>query len=127
MTGEMVMPKNAELGEKYWKGRTTAWGSIMGDESILIRPNYPDVFDLSDKLKDMGIENEVCPFDVYQGPYIAFDDVYTSFRPLRIWYGEEQPLIKWLIVSEVENMDARDDDEALEAISSLLPLLRIRR
>jgi hypothetical protein len=127
MTGEMVMPENAELGEEYWKGRTTAWGSIMGDESILIRPNYPDIFRLSDKLKEMGIQNQVFPFDVYQGPYIAFGDVYPSFRPLRIWYSEKQPLVKWLIVSEVKNVDAYDDEEALEVISTLLPLLCIQQ
>ena len=127
MTGEMIMPENAELEEEYWKGRTSDWGSIMGDESMLIRPNYPGIFELSDKLREMGIQNQVCPFDVYQGPYIAFDDVYPSLRPLRIWYSEEQPLIKWLIVSEVTNMDAYDDEEALEAISALLPLLCIQQ
>ena len=73
MTGEMVMPKNAELGEEDRKGRTTAWGSIMGDESLLIRPNYPDIFELSDKLKKLGVGNEVRSFDVYSGLYIQFD------------------------------------------------------
>ena len=121
MTGEMVMPKNAELGEEYWKGRTTAWGSIMGDESLLIRPNYPDIFELSDKLKKLGVGNDVRPFDVYSGPYIQFGDLFS----LQIWYSEEQPLLKWLIVSEVKNADACDDEEALEVISALLPLLCI--
>ena len=119
MTGEMVMPKNADLGDEYWKGRTTAWGSIIGDESILIRPNYPDIFELSDKLKKLRVRNTVRPFDVYSGPYIQFDDLSS----LQIWYSEEQPLVKWLIVSEVKNVDACDDEEALEAISALLPLL----
>jgi hypothetical protein len=121
MTGEMNMPKGAELGEEYWKGRRTAWGSVMGDESILIRPNYPDIFELSDKLKKLGIRNVVRPFDVYSGPYIQFDDLSS----LQIWYSEEQPLVKWLIVSEVKNVDACGDEEALEAISALLPLLCI--
>lgn len=126
MTGEMTKPKNAELGEEYWKGRSTSWGSVVGDEGILVRPNYPDIFALSDRLRELGIENEVCPFDIYQGPYIAFDDV-RSPQPLRVWYSEKYPLFKWLIVSEVECVDVFEDEEAIEMISALFPLLRIRK
>jgi hypothetical protein len=126
MTGEMTRPKYAELGEEYWKGRSTSWGSVRGDEGILVRPNYPDIFALSDKLKDEGIENEVCRFDVYQGPYIGFDEVRFP-HPLRIWYSEKYPLFKWLIVSEVQCVDVFEDEQAIEMISALLPLLRIRQ
>jgi hypothetical protein len=63
----MVKPKNAELGEGYWKDKRGA----IDDEGLLISPNYPDLFELSDQLKAIGIPNEVLPFDVYQGPFIS--------------------------------------------------------
>lgn len=126
MTGEMVKPRNAELGNDYWKGKSTSWGSIVGDEGVLIRPNYPDIFDLSDKLANLEIENEVRPFDVYQGPYIEIGS--SSLPPtnlLQIWYGDDFQLSKWLIVSDLEHIFARDDEDAIKAIATILPLLRI--
>lgn len=123
----MTKPKNAERGEEYWKGRSTSWGSIIGDEGVLIRPNYPDIFALSDKLTALGIKNEVRPFDVYQGPYIEFAALSSFHHPLQIWYSEDYPLTKWSIVSELKPVYARDDEETLEVISSILPLLCIRQ
>ena len=71
MTGEMFKPKNADKGEDYWKDKTSAWGSVLGDDSFLIRPNYPDFFELRDKIRELSFkEADVEPFDVYQGPYI---------------------------------------------------------
>ena len=87
MTGEMSKPQNAELGEKYWSGKRTNMGySAIGDESILIRPNYPDYFELADKLKEAGFEAEVEPFDVYQGPYIRLSE--GSLFGKDIWKDE---------------------------------------
>lgn len=121
MTGEMVKPKNAELGQEYWKGRSTSWGSVIGDEGILVRPNYPDIFELSDKLISVGIENRVLPFDVYQGPFV---DIPCG---VEIWYSccDSAPGGKWFIKSDVEHMNACDDDEAVEMVLTLLPLERI--
>ena len=123
MTGEMMKPKNAELGEDYWKDKGSAWGSAIGDEGLLIRPNYPDLFELSDQLKAIGIPNEVLPFDVYQGPYI-------SVHPgLNIWYSDDYPFRRWLIrgctISPYGTIDVVvcDDTEALDVVSRLVPLV----
>jgi hypothetical protein len=128
MTGEMVKPRNAELGNDYWKGKSTSWSRIIGDEGVLIRPNYPDIFNLSDKLTDLGIENEVCPFDVYQGPYIEIGK--NSFLPcnhLEIWYSDDYHVAKWSIVSGLAPITARSDKEAIKAVTTILPLLRLSR
>lgn len=125
MTGEMVKPKNAELREDYWKSEGSAWGAAIGDEGLLIRLNYPDIFELSDKLKTIGIQSEVCPFDVYQGPYIS---VHPA---LNIWYADGYPLPRWLIrmcsISPYETVDieAESDEEALDIVSRLAPLVCI--
>ena len=82
MTGEMYKPKNAEKGESYWKGRTTGIGySAIGDDGVLIRPNYPNFFRLADRLKRAGYRATVEPFDVYQGPYV-------SVAGCKIWGGK---------------------------------------
>jgi hypothetical protein len=130
MTGEMVKARNAELGNDYWERKSSSWGSIIGDEGVLIRPNYPDIFDLSDKLASLGVENEVRPFDVYRGPYIEIGN-YNSFLSnyiLQIWYSDDlQQLSKWRIECPLEQISACDDEEAIELITTLLPLLRIRQ
>ena len=125
MTGEMVKPKNAELGEDYWKDKGSTWSMAIGDEGLLIRPNYPDMFELSDKLKMIGITNEICPFDVYQGPYVS---VHPA---LNIWYADDYPFPRWLIrgctISPYQtiDMEAGTDDEALDIVSRLVPLVCI--
>jgi hypothetical protein len=73
MTGEMVKPPNAEKGESYWKGKSgvMGMGRAIGDDSLLIRPNYPEFFALADELERKGLWVSVEPFDVYQGPYLS--------------------------------------------------------
>lgn|SRR5487761_276015 len=128
MTGEMVKPRNAELGDDYWKRKSSSWGGIIGDEGALIRPNYPDIFDLSDKLTDLEIENEVSPFDVYQGPYIEVANVSLfPCNPLEIWYSDDSHVAKWSIVSDLAPITTRNDEEAIKAVTTILPLLRLRR
>jgi hypothetical protein len=129
MTGEMVKPQNAELGNDYWNGKSSSLGSIIGDEGVLIRPNYPDIFDLSEKLTSLGIENQVCPFDVYQGPYIEIGN-HNSFLPsniIQIWYGDDLQLLKRWIECDMERISSCDDKEAIDVITTILPLLRIRQ
>ncbi|GAI34064.1 unnamed protein product [marine sediment metagenome] len=89
MTGEMVKPENAEKGEEYWKGKTGILGyHALGDPGVLIKPNYPQIFDLKDMLKSEGITCDVKPFDVYQGPYLACRGKRTDFK---VWYEQESP------------------------------------
>jgi len=89
MTGEMFKPEHAEKGEKYWKGKLTGYGTYaLGDEAVLIKPNYPHIFRLKDELKSEGIICEVKPFDVYQGPYLACRGKRTNFK---VWYETEAP------------------------------------
>lgn len=73
MTGEMFKPPHADLGETYWHGKPglMGMGQAVGDDHLLIRPNYPEFFDLADELNARGIEAGVEPFDVYQGPYVS--------------------------------------------------------
>lgn len=126
----MVKPKNAELGNDYWKRKSFSWGSIIGDEGVLIRPNYPDIFGLSDILTSLGIENEVRPFDVYQGPYIQIGNKDSSFPPnnvLQIWYSDDLQISKWRIVCSLGQIPACDSEEAIEVITTILPLLRIKQ
>jgi hypothetical protein len=74
MTGEMIKPQNAEKGEQFWEGKIGQWGTrVLGDEAYLIRPTYPQFFNLADKLKKMKMKASVEPFDVYQGPYIEIE------------------------------------------------------
>jgi hypothetical protein len=128
MTGEMVKPRNAELGDDYWRGKSTSWGGIVGDDRVLIRPNYPDIFVLSDKLTDLEIENDVCPFDVYQGPYIEIgNNSLLPYNPLQIWYSDDYHVAKWSIVSDLAPITARSDEEAIKAVTAILPLLRLGR
>jgi hypothetical protein len=85
MTGEMYKPPNTEKGEDYWAGKsgTLGMGSAIGDDSYLIRPNYPTFFELADKLKAAGVDAEALPFDTYQGPYIR--------TPIgRLFHGESE-------------------------------------
>ena len=125
MTGEMFRPDNAELGEEYWKDKGSTWGRALGNECLLIRPNFPDMFKLSDKLKNAGVKNEVCPFDIYQGPYIS---VHPA---LNVWYAENYPLPRWLVrgctISPYETIDveASTDEEALDIVSRLVTLVCI--
>ena len=125
MTGEMSKPANAELGEEYWRDKGSTWGRALGDDSLLIRPNYPDMFELSEKLKNAGIENEVCPFDIYQGPYIS---VHPA---LNVWYAENYPFPRWLIrgctISPYDTIDVEvnADEEALDVVSRLVTLVCI--
>lgn len=58
MTGEMYKPPNAEKGEDYWDGKsgTLGMGRAIGDEAMLIRPNYPEFFDIADGLRQAGID-----------------------------------------------------------------------
>lgn len=79
MTGEMVMPTFADRDVGYWKGIAP---QIVGDESYLIRPNYPAMFGLLEKMTAAGLEVTLAPWDVYQGPCIVVDET-----DLRIWYG----------------------------------------
>lgn len=97
MTGEMSKPKNAEKGESYWKGKKTNFGySAIGDESIFIRPNYPEYFELADLLKKKcHVEATAEPFDVYQGGYVRVggfkvgDEPYAmSLHGLNFWLDE---------------------------------------
>lgn len=87
MTGEMIKPPNAEKGEKYWKGKLTGYGTYaLGDESVLIKPNYPHIFKLKNELKAEGLICDVKPFDVYQGPYLHCSGKRTDFK---VWYNNE--------------------------------------
>ena len=82
MTGEMIKPKNADRDESYWKDKTGIFGRILGDESFLIKPNYPDFFELRDKIRKIGYRNaDVEPFDVYRGPYIDLKGVEVGKQP----------------------------------------------
>lgn len=90
MTGEMFKPENAEEGEAYWKEKSGLMGSgrALGDDALLIRPNYPHIFNLRDQLKKEGIKCEVEPFDVYQGPYLACEGKRSNFK---VWYDSDSP------------------------------------
>ena len=110
MTGEMLKPENADMGEEYWRGKVGTWGSILGDESYLIRPNYPEFFEIRDKARKIGFKDaSVNPFDVYRGPYVEVKGIgnkvttnpYESGLSLKIagiigscqiWRAEEQGL-----------------------------------
>jgi hypothetical protein len=88
MTGEMIKPENAENSEEYWKSRISNFGyRILGDESYLIRPNYPDIFELRDEFKKHKVQCEVEPFDVYQGPYLSCRDRKGHFK---VWYAPSE-------------------------------------
>lgn len=90
MTGEMFKPEHAEEGEEYWRGKSglMGMGRALGDDALLIRPNYPHIFDLRDTLKSEGIKCEVKPFDVYQGPYL---DCQGKKKNFKVWYESEVP------------------------------------
>ena len=95
----MIKPENADKGEDYWMGKIGIFGySAIGDDAVLIRPNYPDIFDIRDRLRKIGYkEAEVEPFDVYRGPYVDTGGVEAGESSLRlsritnncrIWYTE---------------------------------------
>lgn len=90
MTGEMIKPANAEKDEKYWKDKTGLMGvgMALGDDALLIRPNYPHIFNLRDQFKKEGIKCEVEPFDVYQGPYLACEGKRSNFK---VWHDSDSP------------------------------------
>jgi hypothetical protein len=89
MTGEMIKPADAEKGEEYWKDKTGIFGyRILGDDAYLIRPNYPHIFNLADMLKKEGVNCDVKPFDVYQGPYLNCSGKKTNFK---VWYDSDSP------------------------------------
>lgn len=81
-TGEMFKPKDADKGESFWRDKTSTWGRVIGDDAFLIRPNYPDFFELRDKLRGLNFEDaSVQPWDVYQGPYIDLKGVDVGGGP----------------------------------------------
>ncbi|MEM0142512.1 MAG: hypothetical protein QXL94_00960 [Candidatus Parvarchaeum sp.] len=90
MTGEMYKPKNADKGERYWKGKLTNYGfNPIGNENILIRPNYPEFFDLADEIKKKTHEEAIVkPFDVYAGPYISVPKLHLKFWLDEGFWGE---------------------------------------
>ena len=83
MTGEMFKPEGANKGESFWEGKRSAMGySVIGDDAFLIRPNYPEFFELKDKIRRVGFRDaSVQPFDVYQGPYIDLKGVDVGRGP----------------------------------------------
>lgn len=76
MTGEMVKPEKADeiRDVEYWK---KVGG--LGDEGVLIYPNYPECFDMTDKIKEIFSDASVEPFDKYQGPYISIPKIGQVF------------------------------------------------
>lgn len=83
----MGKPKGAEKGIAYWKDKIGTFGThVLGDEAYLIRPNYPQFFNLADKLKKMKMKASVEPFDVYQGPYIEIEGRAGMGK---LWQSEE--------------------------------------
>lgn len=111
MTGEMTKPENAELGEEYWRGRRSWWGgSAIGDESLLIRPNYPEFFNLADELAGMGIDGAtVRPFDTYQGPYISTPEG-------RLFHGDRQD--SWVLVDRGQGSTATKEFRSRAAVKA---------
>ncbi|RLF28711.1 MAG: hypothetical protein DRN14_03685 [Thermoplasmata archaeon] len=111
MTGEMCKPKNAEKDEYYWEQYISPLGyRVLGDPGYLIRPNYPEIFDLKDFLEQTfpGLRCSVEPFDVYCGPYIS-----TNIG-ISIWYGQSKMwLIEILHPKEGENEFKEVDFEEL--------------
>jgi len=106
MTGEMYKPENAHRkDESYWIGRTGVWGtSLLGDDGVLIYPNYPEIFDLAEKIKkNTGYSAEPKPFDVYQGAYILVEG------RVKIWKGEtiltDEVVQQWFIEPYFPNRD----------------------
>lgn len=89
MTGEMIKPADAERDEEYWRRKTGLFGmAALGDPGVLIRPNYPHIFDLRDMFKAEGVQCDVEPFDVYQGPFLRCEGRKTHFK---VWYDSEAP------------------------------------
>ena len=94
MTGEMIKLPNADKGEEYWKGKVGVYGyRILGDETYLIRPNYPEYYELRDELRKIGYKDaDVEPWDVYTGPYIDLKGVDVGKTPYK--YGHSLALSK---------------------------------
>ena len=61
-------------------------------------------------------------------PYIEIGK--NSFLPLNhleIWYSDDYQVAKWSIVSGLAPITARSDKEAIKAVTTILPLLRLSR
>jgi len=82
MTGEMIKPKNADREEEYWRDQTLLGYRAIGDESFLIRPNYPIFFEFRDEIRKIGFKDaDVEPWDTYQGPYIDLKGIDIGKGP----------------------------------------------
>ena len=136
MAGEMIKLQGAEKGEEYWKGKSGIWGSILGDGTYCIRPNYPTHFKLADALRRRGYKNAtVEAFDTYQGPYIAVNgDIKIGNPPyqycpsglgvIRLWLTEDRDQLPCLYREDTnKSYPIFDYDNVREIIRAALSLL----
>lgn len=76
MTGEMIKPEKADeiRDVEYWN----KVGGV-GDDGVCIYPNYPDHFDMMDKIKKIFPDTSIEAHDVYLGPKINIPCVGEVF------------------------------------------------
>jgi len=119
MTGEMYKPEFAELKREHWEDITTAMGyRTIGDDSVCIQPNYPAHFALAEFLTDNGIDADVRPFDVYQGPYIYVSIKNHGYMIWSVEPGELEDNI-WIIENSGEFSDSMLCDDILDYLNNL--------
>jgi predicted RNA-binding Zn-ribbon protein involved in translation (DUF1610 family) len=88
MTGEMVKPEKAdEIRDiEYWN----KVGGV-GDEGILIDPNYPIHFSMLDAIRKVFPDASIEAFDVYLGPKIDIPGVGEVFR------ADTEGEVQWIL------------------------------